>query len=291
MKNIYIISIFIIGLLFSCTTTDPDQVDLSKESAVPDFAIDGTRDGFIDKADPASGEIGYTVTIAQGQASSADVKVVYNGVAGDQYFSMVSENVTSFPHEVILSVNEIVALFPEIDNADELDAGDVFSFYADLTLNDGTVVIGYDEDGPNYSADVLNSPLFSAIINYTVACGLQAAFTGQYMMSDPAGNWGDQEVTVVADGPTERSISGNFFGFDGIPFRFSLVCDQVIILQTSSGLGCGGPLWEFGPDPNNVASFDLTDDSEIVLDFLDNNRSACDGGPTPYQMTLTKIGE
>jgi hypothetical protein len=87
------------------------------------------------------------------------------------------------------------------------------------------------------------------------------------------------------------SLTGAVFylGFDGIPFKFSLICDQVVILQASSGLGCGGSSWEFGPDPVNVASFDLTDDSVIVLDFSDNNKSACGGGPGAYQMTLTKL--
>lgn len=289
MKKIHIISIFLIGLLLSCSTSDLDQIDLAKISAVPNLTIDDTKDGFIDKADPTSGEVGFALTIGQGTATSATLKVVYNSVAGDRFFATVSADVSTYPHNVTLTVNEIVDLFPQLADATDLTAGDIFSFFAELTLTDGTVIPGYKEDGPNYSDDVITSPLFTAILSYTVACGLQAPFTGQYMLTDPAGNWGDQEVTLVEEGPTERSISASFFGFDGIPFNFSLICDQVVILQTSSGLGCGGPSWEFGPDPANVAAFDIADDSVIVLDFLDNNRSACGGGPGAYQMTLTKL--
>ncbi|WP_461630175.1 hypothetical protein [Labilibaculum euxinus] len=289
MKKIHIISIFLIGLLLSCSTSNLDQIDLAKNSAVPNFTIDDTKDGFIDKADPASGEVGFALTIEQGSVASATVKVVYNSVAGDRFFATVSADVSTYPQNVSLTVNEIVDLFPQLADATDLTAGDIFSFFAELTLTDGTVIPGYKEDGPNYSDDVITSPLFTAILNYTVACGLQAPFTGQYALTDPAGNWGDQTVTVVSEGPTERSFEASFFGFDGIPFNFSLICDQVIILQTSSGLGCGGPSWEFGPDSDNVATFDLTDDSTITLQFLDNNKSACGGGPGAYQMTLTKL--
>jgi hypothetical protein len=170
MKNINILSIFLIGLFFSCSTADLDQVDRVQKSAVPDFVLDLTKDGFIDKANSA-GEFGFSMDLGQGDPVSADVKVAYiNVVTKAVSFATIETGVTEYPFNGSLTVAGIIGLFSELGTTDDLNTGDEFIFYANFTLDDGTVVIGYDDDGPNYSDDVQTSPLFTPFIGISVAC-------------------------------------------------------------------------------------------------------------------------
>lgn len=181
MKKIHIISIFLIGLLFSCSTSDLDQINLVKQTAVPDFKMDETKGGFIDKADPA-GEFGFSMDLAQGTPASADVKVAYiNNVTNAISFATVEAGVTTYPYNKVLTVADLVSLFSELNSAADLNPGDVFTFFTNFTLDDGTVIVGYDENGPNYSGDVINSPLFTAFFSFNVACSFDPSLAvGSY---------------------------------------------------------------------------------------------------------------
>ncbi|WP_133250002.1 hypothetical protein [Marinifilum breve] len=170
MKKIHIISIFLIGLLFSCSTSSIDQIDGAMKSAVPDFKLDLTLDGFIDKANPA-GEFGFSMDLADGDVTSADVKVAYvNVVTKATSFATIEAGLTEFPYNKSLTVAGIIGLFPDLETTDDLNTGDEFIFYADFKLRNGTVVIGYDESGPNYSDDVRTSPLYTPFVGISVAC-------------------------------------------------------------------------------------------------------------------------
>ncbi len=219
MKKIHIISIFLIGLFFSCSTSDIDQMDNVILTAAPDFKMDETKGGFIDKADPA-GEFGFSMDLAQGDPVSADVKVAYiNNVTNAISYATVDAGVTSYPYKKVLSVTELISLFPELETADDLNPGDVFTFFSNFTLKDGTVIIGYDDDGPNYSGDVRNSPLYTAFFSFNVACSYDPALAvGSYHVVSTG--WqveGDVTFTADPNDPYKIFISGIFEMEGGAP--------------------------------------------------------------------------
>lgn len=218
MKKIFILFIILSGLMFSCSTGDMDQIDLAKVSAVPDFVLDTSKGGFIDKAD-ANGEFGFALSVAQGNPVSGLLKVAYiNNVTGEVTFADV-ESVTTFPYNKVMTVGELVGLFSELTSTDDLNPGDTFTFFTNFTLEDGTIVIAYDENGPNYSGDTMNSPLFTPLISFSVACSYNPALAvGSYHVISE--DWQvEGDVTFEADpsDPYKIFVSGIYEMEGGAP--------------------------------------------------------------------------
>ncbi|REL29106.1 hypothetical protein DYD21_14710 [Rhodohalobacter sp. SW132] len=57
----------------------------------------------------------------------------------------------------------------------------------------------------------------------------------------------------------------------------------------NSGLSCGGPPLQIGPETQQLSQFDLEDDSEFTFALNDNTESACGGSPTMVTFQVEKI--
>ncbi len=77
--------------------------------------------------------------------------------------------------------------------------------------------------------------------------------------------------------------------FENTGFNFLLICENILVGTTGSGIGCGGPgLNWVGDTP--PGSYDEEDDNIIIIKVLDNVDGGC-GLPAAEPMTLrlTKI--
>lgn len=208
-------------LLLSCSTNDTDQIDLAKESFAPDFYLADSSPGYINAADLATAQIGITIDVGHGEYKSAVLRAVYSG---DTIFApvTVSEEITSLPFTQQLTASDLVSLFPGIENLADIEIGDVFTFYSDVTLPDGTVIPGRDSDGPNYSDDVITSSLYDIDIAFGVGCpsDLEGEYTVVSSMSSTDGG--------ALDNPTVD------FPFDGVAV-FTKSSD--VAYEVTNGLG------------------------------------------------------
>jgi len=57
----------------------------------------------------------------------------------------------------------------------------------------------------------------------------------------------------------------------------------------NSGLGCGGPSLQIGPENDQSSQFDLDDDSSFTMTIYDNIESACGGSPVDVIFEVEKL--
>ena len=192
--------------------------------------------------------------------------------------------------------------------ASDLGGGDRFDFTNLTTLTNGmvfpdTILSETDYETVNVTPNIINSSAttsFTVGFNAFVACPVPAGFAlGDYLLEQTSGpddpffgnptRWAPEIVTLTQVSAIERSFNGTYFTFENIAFNFLLICENILVGTTASGLGCGGPgiNWVGDTPPG---SYDEDDDSVIIIKVLDNIDGGC-GLPAAEPMTLrlTKI--
>ncbi|WP_339848225.1 hypothetical protein [uncultured Dokdonia sp.] len=181
----------------------------------------------------------------------------------------------------------------------------------DLKIGD-TFVIRYKlnlADGSSLSAN--NAPFETTLpVVECTAPPLEdnTYFTGDYQMEQTDGvdpffpNYGlafDSQVITVTN---PNGDNGRFFNFSYFPTAFGspyfmeldLICDFILfssdIVPGNGTLGCGDGSITATENPALPTTFDLNDDSVIILNVLDfANDAGCGTGSAPVQVTLTKL--
>ena len=91
-----------------------------------------------------------------------------------------------------------------------------------------------------------------------------------------------------------RSVTLQYLpSFGGFPnvVQFDFDCDNVIMSESSVVVGCSSPISVIGAhiDGYNIDSpYDINDDSEFVVNFIDNFSGGC-FLPTVKTMKFTKV--
>lgn len=211
---------------------------------------------------------------------------------------MIGEEIT------IQDVTTLIGL-----NTSELTGGDQFFFVNKTTMKDGrvypTATIGANDNIPG----IYDTPgaSFTASFAAIVGCPLVDAFTGNYRIEQVTGdvNWNGAPTqpifapigtaALTAVNPITRSINVTYLGFTARPLSFILLCNNVVLPTQTSGLACSGANinWtttNIGTVGGALATFDPTDDSVILLEFVDNPSLAC-GATTAFRtvLRLTKL--
>jgi hypothetical protein len=121
---------------------------------------------------------------------------VHNGDYANPY--VLVDNITSTPHAFSLSLSDLISAIPTISSASDITEGDVFVFYADAVLKDGTVLRTYLEDGRYLvSSSLLTSldaleGISNTVVNVPVPCEL---VLDDYLgVLDASEDWGGGEV-------------------------------------------------------------------------------------------------
>ena len=120
------------------------------------------------------------------------------------------------------------------------------------------------------------------------------AFTGKYLIKEitpyvdgPTLQDGDV-ITITALSETQRVFeTANYVNYCSTPnpFKFTLVCNQVIVADNKSNCHCDGNLYFINPPV--PGTYDATDDSQFTLSFINDAYSDC-GSPVITTYTFTK---
>ena len=232
-----IISIFTIVTLLACETNDGQWGSDLRVGAVANIVNLG--DPSISYGALLTGgdfDLGFTLDIALGAVSSADVIGYYTKADGTKYGpATLSAGISTFPSEIRLNKTSVVSAFSELTSPDDFALGDILTISAKLYLADGTTIDMLDSEGErDFGSDIHTSSFFEPIIAYGVVCDFDPELTvGTYdVVSDDWGVYGD--VTVEAD-PSD-------------PYKLF-----IIGMADLEGLVSNGNSIELSIDPGNFA--------------------------------------
>jgi len=119
----------------------------------------------------------------------------------------VKSDITSFPTSTDVTLTNLIEILPGLDNINQINLGDNFMFYVDITLEDGTVVKGNDTLYASFDPAVVNLPGSSLNVVYTVACDFDPAMAvGSYYSYSAPSEWNSAgNITITAD-PNDPNI-------------------------------------------------------------------------------------
>jgi hypothetical protein len=173
MKHIkYLLFSLSLILVIAGCESDPNgrMPDDIMDANVGVLTIAETSDVLVDVNDFAGFNLDFSVDVlfdpADAPFDQLDVVVVYNGDFTKQY---VLETVTSVPVDVSYTIADLVSLIDEITAEGDIAEGDKFDFFTSITLEDGTFIPGYLDDGtPTNAPSVRNiaGVLKGAVANF-----------------------------------------------------------------------------------------------------------------------------
>jgi hypothetical protein len=214
MKNkLKILLLVTIGILVLATCKkNPDlpMPDLQM-TVIPKVTKDITKDQNISFLDLP----GFSATVVvdlyfKDKPKSMDLMVIMNDDAANT--AVVQSDITTFPSSADVTIGNLVDLLPELDSINQIQLGDYFRFYVDLTLEDGTVINGYDTLYSSFDPSVVNLPGSSINVVYSVVCPLDQALTvGSFYALSPPSDWNSKgNITITADpeDPNKLYVAG-----------------------------------------------------------------------------------
>ncbi len=180
---------------------------------------------------------------------------------------------------------------------DEVNAGDQFSFNTIVVHSDGT------RYSASNSSQTVRGSAFQGYFTYNgkLTCPLaDDEFSGAYSLSyvgDATAGFGipfpEGTVTIntIPGSSTRRSFNlpwaPGIGGFAVADFIFDFVCETVVVEDFNTGLACaGGGINILQGEPS---SFDLSNDSEIILNIIEyQDDGGCGVPPSPKVIKLIK---
>jgi hypothetical protein len=217
------IPVFIIGLLFliSCNKDQDSRMPEMKKGVTPYLQATENSDGFIDFNDPEGFNAEFIADVLfPDPFQKLSIVVVRNSDYAHQY--IVKDDITSVPQTINISANDLVSVIPELSSPSDIQQGDSYRFFVNTTLEDGSVLAGYSDDGTIAYSAALVSCLNSlkgadASINVDIIVPCETALkSGTYSViangtsTDPGAS-----SNPTVDYPYEVTLTeaGNFFTF------------------------------------------------------------------------------
>lgn len=317
MKNIKYL-ILIVGLVLafqSCEDEDKIRFPEFEDAANMRIQIDPDYSS-IDASDIANAKLVFSVFSENTNIESVVISAVYYSFLNDSTTAPVeilTLSQSDFDVEGAIQNLEftsqfLVETFGLPGGLGDLSGGDRFDFFNVTTLTNGmvfpdTILSETDHETVNVTPNIINSAgtsSFSVGFTAYVACSVPDGYAlGDYMFEQIAGpddpffgnptRWANEVVTLTQVSPIERTFKGTYLTFDNVDFNFLLICGNVLVGTQGTGIGCGGPGFNFtGAIP--PGNYDDLDDSVIIIEVIDNIDGGCGTTPVePMTLKLTKV--
>lgn len=170
--------------IVSCENDGGDSVIAIalNESVVPNMAKVGSET-IIDFAKLNNDEtifLAFTAGVAQGNPAQTDVIGSYRTLAGSVYTATLFSDVGNSEQEYVLTTNNIVTAFSELNSIADIKLGDVLTVTQRFTLTNGKVLNIINEDGAfDVESNIQATVFLNVIITYPVSC--QTMLEGNYI--------------------------------------------------------------------------------------------------------------
>lgn len=200
MKNRFKIIISLaVGILLLPTCKDPDlRMPELQDGVIPVVQKDETKSVDIKTAELATFSGAVVVDLYyDAKPKSMDLMVSMNGSYTNS--AVLQANITSYPTTVNFTCAQLAELLPDLESADSLKGGDFFTFYVNMTLEDGTVINGNDTLYTGWNSSIANLPGSSLNVTYNVLCSFNPTLAiGSYKAESESWNVSGN-VTITAD--------------------------------------------------------------------------------------------
>ena len=317
MKNIKYL-ILIVGLVLAFQSCeDEDKIRFPEFEDAANLRIQLNPDySSIDASDIANAKLVFSVFSENTNIESVVISAVYYSFLNDSTTAPVeilTLSQSDFDVEGAIQNLEftsqfLVETFGLPGGLGDLSGGDRFDFFNVTTLTNGmvfpdTILSETDHETVNVTPNIINSAgtsSFSVGFTAYVACSVPDGYAlGDYMFEQIAGpddpffgnptRWANEVVTLTQVSPIERTFKGTYLTFDNVDFNFLLICGNVLVGTQGTGIGCGGPGFNFtGAIP--PGNYDDLDDSVIIIEVIDNIDGGCGTTPVePMTLKLTKV--
>lgn len=312
MKNIKytpLILLLALTMIVSCQDDDAVRVPDILNAANVRIQINPDR-SYFDFNDIANAYLEYDMFSENKDLESVEIVFEYvNSVAGDTTDPQVIKTYAQgdFVNGVIrgerLTSAELVAALGI--TIGDLAGGDQFLFVNRTTLEDGRVypsatVAGYQ----NVPADIRlasGTTSYTAVFDAIVGCPPDASFTGKYLLEQIGGPpdvfngdddvFSEGEIEIESTGPITRTFNVGYFAGAVYDFDtdlvFTLLCGEIIVGVINTGIGCGAPSFTYHSTGSNP--YDPVDDSEIIINIMQNTTGAGACGVTPNEPLVLKL--
>jgi hypothetical protein len=143
-------------LLISCKKDQNVRMPEMKKGITPYFILGANSDKSIDLNDPAGFHLDLKLDILfPDPFQKLTLVVVRNSDYAHQ--NIVKDNITSVPQSFSITSSDLTSAIPGLTLSD-IKIGDIYSFFVNSTLEDGTVLPGFLSDGSiGYSPVVISS--------------------------------------------------------------------------------------------------------------------------------------
>ncbi|MHA7832696.1 MAG: hypothetical protein ACX93O_16485 [Flagellimonas sp.] len=285
------------GAVLRTTSLISNELPIGDDSAgfSVELEIQDKEDGaLVDQVDVYVGFRDNTEDVGPG----TDVDESLYGTIPSSEFTTGSFGLPRFSYSISLA--EMLTFVNRTDM--DITGGDQFTIRFELILTDGRR-FSFDDNTGTLTGSFFSSPF---LYTPTVICPVGAdQFVGEYSLTvtpdSPLGGvplWNDQTVTLsVGETSTQRVFEATYIEAAAIgngpeAFAFEMICGETIALAgQGTGLACSGVDITLGPVGDDVdkGTYDTADDSVITIVFVENEGSACGGGPVVMTATLTKL--
>ena len=280
MKHIYKLSAVLLTLLFF-TSCEEDLIvyDVDGGQTLVSFVTGNQVLPVPDTGDSAIIQVGATTRSNQDRAVTLSI---------DPSSTADPSEYTIDPSTLVIPAGEFVANVVVNGNFNAIPETGLTSVTFNLTGVEG--------------ADILEGNLSNKLDLFRF-CPFEngATFLGNYQLETiTPGTLGTPTLTdgvvTVSQGATVADRQFNvaaypaFGTFTPFTFSFSLICDQIVVSTVESiNVGCGGANG-VGPSATVTSRYLSGDDSELIINFVDDIRAQCPGGPPhEVQIRLTKL--
>lgn len=186
MKNkLKIFAIMAVGVLLSTTCTNNLPMPTLQTGCLPLITKDATKNQTINYLDLTAFDAAVKVDLyyPTDKCKSMDLMVKENG--NKNKVGTLKANITTFPTTAAITMSSLIDALPNLTSVSDINPGDQFKVYTDVTLLDGMVLNGSDTLYAVGSSGIGNLPNISTSVTYTVVCPLDLNdFVGNYTMDD-----------------------------------------------------------------------------------------------------------
>lgn len=210
MKNkLKILALLLAGIFIlpTCQKESDLRMPEMKKGVISQILKDDTKDQVIFDNNLAgfAGKVTVNLLYPGDKPQKVDLMVSMNDDPDNSGTAIA--NIASFPASYDLTVAKLIDILPGLASAGEIQAGDYFRVYCNITLADGTFINGNDTLYTAYSSGISNLPNSSPNVIFPVACGYESSLAiGDYYAYSAPDQWNSAgDVTITLD-PVDNTI-------------------------------------------------------------------------------------
>jgi hypothetical protein len=252
-KIIYIIFALIIGVLTTCNKEPDVRMPEMQDAVAAYLKLTDNSSISVDLYNLAGFTLEATVDVLfDDPFQKLAVVVVFNGDFENQH--VLTDNITAVPQTVSYTVDDIVAVIPELNAATDIVAGDEFVFFVNTTMPDGSLLPGYTANGDiAFSSTLANALTGLKGATFDISIPVPCPFSiddwpGTYDFYDvlyPSENT-TAEITLdpeVENGLIVDGIWGLSVG--AVPYKIVLHPEDFTVSHDEQQIG--EDMWGYGP--------------------------------------------